>query len=722
MKLKRIVSLFFVALFILCFSASVFATDPATQPQTTTPQLGSGAVVTGYSVNTGSVYQGNVISVTAHCYIPIENYAGVFIPDGLITSATFEKNASFSSSSPITAVPFNLTQTDAFVTFSVTFSGIQYLGKGNTFNFKLNYRSGDTGISVPLSIAVVECVETVENKQEEITVSPVFALASSEIYSISAGEEGSFNVPLTNLTSFYPALVTVEAASASDKLTVMNTSVQRFGGYSSYGGLAYTTFSVSPTVKVYTDTTTPAGRYPVTLTVNSYDVYGNSKKTDTLTMYINVTNSIRTDKVYISGCSVSKQSVKSGDIFNVSVNVTNNSGVDLTSAKLTLEGLDGSHFAMNSGIPTIPFTLKNNKTGQITFTLVGCDGIASVREVIPAKLEYYLDPDKTDTLQTLTQNVTIPCTPDKSKTDEKDEDEIFAPNIIIKQYDFGGDHVLGGKQFTLSLTAENTSSTATIRNLKITVQGAAGSGENGIAFSPANSSNSFFIENLGPKQSTDIVIDMLAKADSKPDSYPITVTFEFEYTKGKKNAKADEIVEKISIPLQQEDRFDISNSDIQSEGGVNEEAYVNLTMLNKGKSSVYNVSVRIEGDGFTTDSDEYYIGNIDSGSEEYFDAKIIPQEEGEVKGTVIISYEDANGSSKEKTVPFTMNAYDYSEKYEELEMPIEDVGGEVEPTGGFNILFVIIPVVVVIAVVVVIIVIVKKRKKRKLEEEDDEDN
>ena len=89
-----------------------------------------------------------------------------------------------------------------------------------------------------------------------------------------------------------------------------------------------------------------------------------------------------------------------------------------------------------------------------------------------------------------------------------------------------------------------------------------------------------------------------------------------------------------------------------------------MTFVNKGKSSVYNVTVDVEGEGFDKTSTAYYIGNVDSGKEEYYDTRIIPNiSEGEVKGNIVVTYEDANGSPKELTqefiIPVMSMNYDY---------------------------------------------------------------
>ena len=154
--------------------------------------------------------------------------------------------------------------------------------------------------------------------------------------------------------------------------------------------------------------------------------------------------------------------------------------------------------------------------------------------------------------------------------------------------------------------------------------------------------------------------------------------------------------------------------------------YISTSLVNKGKSGVYNVTATVEGEGFTLNEKSYYIGNINSGSEEYYDVQLTPNMEGEITGEIVITYEDANGTEKEQRKPFSFTAMQFN--YEEM-YPTDDFfvdPGMTEPVpevpaGGFNIIPLIIGAVVVIAVIVTIVIIVKKRKQKRELEDDDED-
>lgn len=412
--------------------------------------------------------------------------------------------------------------------------------------------------------------------------------------------------------------------------------------------------------------------------------------------------------------SFSSSQVEKGTKFNLTFTLKNISDKDIKGARASVQELNGNKFAIDSGLTYKDFDLKAGESVSFTFPLIGCDGISSMREVIPVEISFG---NINSTVYT-----TVTCKPEEKK--ETEDDTVFAPPIIIQSYDFGGEYVTGGTAFPLRLTIQNADSKTAIENLKVTINGGAGNGDSGVAFSPANSSNSFFIENLAGKAVTDINIDLLPRADSKPDSYPVIVTFEYEYIANGKRAKGSPVTETITIPLQQEDRFTLNPAQYAENAGVGEMVYISTSFVNKGKSGVYNVTADVEGDGFDKSQGTYYVGNVNSGSEEYYDVQITPNMEGTVKGNIVVTYEDANGTQKEQRLPFSINVISYSWDEPMWDDPGWDDPGMYDPGmegGGFPLWawFAIGGGVVVVAIIVIVIVVKHKKKKKELEDDDD---
>ena len=417
----------------------------------------------------------------------------------------------------------------------------------------------------------------------------------------------------------------------------------------------------------------------------------------------------------VTDYSVSVDSVAESTVFDLTVAVTNSSSAEIGHARLTLMNLDGTKFAIDKGLPFEDFDIGAGETKTFVFRLVGCKGLASIREVIPIQIDYGEVSN--------TSNATIKCVPKDSSGTDNNGKKVFAPNIIIESYSFGGEYVTAGKQFPLTVNIKNVSDKAVIENLKVTVNGKPMQ-DGSIAYSPANSSNSFFFDTLPCKGTQTIELDLLPKADAVPNSYPVEIDFTYEYSVNNERFQATGIAETLTIPLRQEDRLVINEPEIPNWGiNVGELCTINISLVNKGKSAVYNVTATVEGEGFTAESPTYYIGNVNSGTEEYYDAKLTPMQEGDISGEIIFTYEDANGESKENRIPFTfmamnmMSGMDMNmDGMEGFDMPVEEESGF--PLWAY---FAIGGGVLAIAAIIVIVVVVKKKKKKAELEDDDED-
>lgn len=565
-----------------------------------------------------------------------------------------------------------------------------------------------------------ETTSSSSSSQPEAPKLASFELLTEKAVSVKAGTTADVNLTLYNKGDAESGAITAFIKDESGKLETKESSQFSPIKKGQSDALSF---------KIAIPQTLARGRYNVNLVIR-YDDGSRKKVEQTLPFQIDVASDVVAKALEISQYSIDQPTARNGLPFTLSMTLQNNTGVNLDNAQITLQGLDGTKFGMNQGLTSRNVSIKKGESLTLEFPLIGCEGISSIREVIPVKLEYYLDPLNIETKQEPTYSVSIPCTPEeKSSNSEDDLDQkFFSPSIIIDNYSFGGDHVIGGKVFPLSLSFRNTSTDTTILNLKVTIQGAAGSGEKGVAYSPANSSNNFFFSELSPGSSNSINLDIKAKADAVPDSYPIEVIFEYEYKLGKKMDKQSPVTNTITIPLQQDDRLTLNPPQIDQESYVGQECSVNATLVNKGKSAVYNVTVTVEGEGFEKTSGSYYIGNIESGKEEYYDTRIIPSSAGDVKGEIVISYEDGNGEAKEIREEFITNAMEMNHDMNgglDINggmLPGEDMPTDGKPSGlpTWALVLIIAGGVVIVGGVVLLIVLKKKKKKKLMEIEDDD--
>lgn len=184
-----------------------------------------------------------------------------------------------------------------------------------------------------------------------------------------------------------------------------------------------------------------------------------------------------------------------------------------------------------------------------------------------------------------------------------------SPKIVIDECTYGGNTINTEQSFTLNFNYFNSSNAVKMENLKIEVSG----GEN---FVIKNNSNTFYVEELGPKGIKDQAVDFTAlKSIKESSSYPITLKFTYEYVINKER-KTGEDKSEIYIPVHKlvpAPRLTISDISLDpSEIEEDEESTVTIQLANKGESEVKNVSVAISGN-FKSSSYVKEVGTIASG-------------------------------------------------------------------------------------------------------------
>lgn len=339
--------------------------------------------------------------------------------------------------------------------------------------------------------------------------------------------------------------------------------------------------------------------------------------------------------------------VKEGEKFSLTLTVKNVGGIACTNTRsvLDLSGADGVSIDGVTDTKELG-TLAAGTAASVTYPLVCLPKMTTGSYAVGVTLS-------ADEADAASSKLYLPITGTKTGADDTGEVGESKPQIIIESYDFGGAAVTGGQEFSLAMKIRNTGEVA-IENCKMTVGSAADSDNSdtaGSIFTPAKSSNSFFIQKLGAGAAVDEEIALLPKADASPNSYGVVVNFSYDaVVDGKRQTLTAE--ETITIPLAQPDRFEVGEAVLNNPMFLGEPGQVSIDYVNKGKSRVYNVSVEIAGN-FQTDEGSAYIGNLDSGTSDTFQAALTPAAEGTLTGTATFRYEDAAGKVTEVVKDFS---------------------------------------------------------------------
>lgn len=284
------------------------------------------------------------------------------------------------------------------------------------------------------------------------------------------------------------------------------------------------------------------------------------------------------------------------------------------------------------------------------------------------------------------------------------------PNIIITNFAYGGDSVAAGSKFNLDFTFQNKGQVA-VTNMVVTVDG-------GESFAIAGGTNTFYVDALWAGYSMTQTVPMQALASAKSGAQPVTVNFRYEYVDAGARSSSQSDV-KISVPISQPDRFEISDPVVPDQVIAGQENTVTMEYVNKGKGDIANVEATMEGEGFDATMKTQYVGNVASGATGTIGYAFTPHASGELKTTLKVTYEDSDGQTKTKEFPLTMSVAD---------APAADQPGasdSVEGRGGDRGLPVPAYVAIavgVVAVIAAIVLLVRRRRKQKAKKNDiDED-
>ncbi|MBR6790514.1 MAG: hypothetical protein IKM31_06590 [Oscillospiraceae bacterium] len=535
---------------------------------------------------------------------------------------------------------------------------------------------------------------------------------------IRAGETKVIEIPLTSTTFGRYAGKTQITASLPDGVYFNSATSMQELNFTRTGG------DQILKLNVMADPAAKSGVCPITLT--SVYKYSGMQVEEVMQVNLRIDGSgASAGELLITDYALDRKTVKAGETFPLTVYVRNTGSTPVENVRMQLNGLSTAGITVNGGMDVQYMdAIASNGSSKVIWPLMAAENMITGNQMLEVSL---ICGDRSESV-----NIFIPVEGRPAGSEDGDGPASSKPRVVIDSYTFRDivdgvvieevpSSVQGGKTFRLTLTLKNTSTFANIENLKMTVSSAADDATGGV-FTPANSSNTFFIANVGAGQIFTETIDLLVKADAPPKSYGLDVAVSYEAVLDGERVTIDDR-ETITIPVTQPDRFEVEEVNVWGPVMYGETIYPSISFVNKGKSSIYNLSIRIEGENFTTGEATSYIGNVESGSGDYYEANLNPEMPGMVEGVFILSYEDAAGNLKEVERPFSVEVQEMIWE----EPIIDDPAFMEEPVeAGMPVWGWILIGVGGAAVIVVTVIIIRKAKKRKaakaLEDEDDLDD
>ncbi len=287
---------------------------------------------------------------------------------------------------------------------------------------------------------------------------------------------------------------------------------------------------------------------------------------------------------------------------------------------------------------------------------------------------------------------------------EGEETKTSVPKIIVSKYASTPTIVEAGRSFKLSMNFKNTHESKIVKNIKIYLTIEDKTEEKGNVFAPDNSSTTYFIDKINPKQEISHTFNLFAVPDAKPRSYTINVNLEYE----DENANEYKSTELVGVNVKQQANLEISEISKQDVGEVSSPMNISFQLYNTGKVTLSNLMIKLEGEGFDTSSATNFIGNFEPGSVEYYDGSFTPTEIGEKTLKLIISYNDTDGKEIKKIEEFKINI---SESPVLEDIIIEEETKKLDKKLPTKII--VIVCLILLSIVIGIVIFIKKSKAKK---------
>ena len=408
-----------------------------------------------------------------------------------------------------------------------------------------------------------------------------------------------------------------------------------------------------------------------------------------------------------------QENVKAGEAFSLTMwfhNAGNVAAHNVQAAFTPSEAISLTDTVSSRLIPVI----EPGQTAKVTLNMQAAKEIQSAAQSVQVDVKYDYVTDAGAQQGDFSEKVMVPATVHIPRTGGgggggKPKIEPAVPNIIISKYDYGAHQIAAGEKFPLTLTFKNTSEDQTVENILMTLET-----EEGLSITSA--SNTVYVRQMAPKAQETRTVQMQALPNIKSGSPCITATFKYEYVTSDKRSN-NTVTEKLSIPVYQPDRMSITAPTGPDTTMAGEEVTLSVAYFNKGKGEVYNLSAEVEGEVEAINRVQN-IGNIEAGRSGSIDFIIRPQEEGECKLNIKLTYEDATQTVIQKSFPFSMKV-DAAMLPDQGEMkPDEEIGEE----KGQSINWYVYAAPALLIAAMVALGLRSRRKKKKLAKQNDDFN
>lgn len=625
--------------------------------------------------------------------VPIKNISNFSAKDMQITMAADSADSPFTAEAGHLSIPIDEIKPDAEKKVTLDLI-VKPTAKSGTYPVTLELRYGNLYGDVFSSTEVIYV--DVENNDK----SPSLILKGVEMLpkKPTPGEKFSASIGLENLGTLNAKDVKVTLKGFSNDGIIPEFAGVNYIKTIQGGKTGKLDFSLIVSDKI------GVRSFPIEIAVDYKDELGNSY-TEGFTYYVPIEGKDEGEVLLkIDNISVPSGVVVPDKDFKIGFDVVNSGTKELSNAKVWVSNEAG--LICKSQSTTMIDSLQAGDKRSFEFVFTALTDAVTKNYPISINIEY--DDEgalgETKGRQTVAQYVGVYV------ENTKAEETASTPRIIIDRYSISTGEAIAGKSFEIEFGILNTHKNIDVGNIGVSFLADEG------AFLPAAESvSTIFIDEIKAGARVVKKMSFVTKYDVAPKNYLLNITFEYEDDK----QKAYTLKETISIPVTQEQRLEISEIQVAMDAFIGQPIPVTLNFYNMGKSTLSNMMVKCKGDFDLQPGSDYFVGNFEPGRSDYYEAYVIPNKEGQIKGSVVFSFEDNTGKVNEIEKEFEVFVQGQMGMMDEDPMVMNpDMEGKPMVDGqmgqrGFPIrlLFIVAIPLVVIAGTIVLIVVLRKRKK-----------
>lgn len=277
------------------------------------------------------------------------------------------------------------------------------------------------------------------------------------------------------------------------------------------------------------------------------------------------------------------------------------------------------------------------------------------------------------------------------------------PKLIVNSYEYNPNPLKAGADCTMAITVKNTSTSQSVKNIKLSFQDASGD------ILPKDTS-SVFIKKIAKGDSVlcNFALRVAEKASANP--HVITITMEYEDSQAVFATATDTII----LDVTQSIRLEYEQPSLPSKLTEGDNLSFSMNIMNLGKSTVYNVLLTFEIPGMNNGG-SVLVGNMEPGESKAAATNLlvssIDGDYGDVSGTIVLSYENESGKLFEQEL-FVQTIID--KKVEVVSTTEEEDEKKLSPFPWW-----VIIIAIIIFLVTAGLIIVKILKNKKQHQEDE---